>query len=113
MKLTDKDLQFLATLRRLLDDHDLHVEQRDTYLRLRQNYGEAIHSAFRMTRQGVRWRFQRVMDMYISAFQTIVAIERILGADLRDKAIRVSQRRHDQVPAEDGETGPSGRDLNG
>jgi len=30
-------------------------------------YGDHIHRAFKMTRQGVRWRFQRLLgDIYIS-----------------------------------------------
>jgi len=29
---------------------------------LRGTYGEKIHRAFRMSRQGVRWRFWRVLN---------------------------------------------------
>ena len=48
-----------------------------------------------MTRQGVRWRFWRLFnDIYISAFATILFIERVCGTRLRDHAIRISRERH-------------------
>jgi len=96
VKLTENDLIFLKTLKQLLEHKDLRVEHHPGYLRLRHNYGEHIESSFRMTRQGVRWRFQRAMDMYISAFQTILTIERILGTEVRDLAVKVSRERHEQ-----------------
>ncbi|MFN3166403.1 MAG: hypothetical protein ACE37H_04990 [Phycisphaeraceae bacterium] len=94
MKLTEKDITFLSTLKRLVDHADLHVVRRGNRLVLRQNYGDHIESNFRMTRQGVRWRFQRTMDMYISAFQTILLIEQTLGAEMRELAIAASRARH-------------------
>ena len=37
-----------------------------------------------MSRQGVRWRFQRLLgDVYVSAFESILFIERTLGPQLR------------------------------
>jgi len=49
---------------------------------------------FKMTRQGVRWRFQRVFsDIYISAFESILAIEKTFGSELREYAIRISRER--------------------
>lgn len=95
MKLTDKDIAFLGTLKRLMDHADLRVERRRDLLILRQNYGDHIESNFRMSRQGVRWRFQRIMDMYISAFQSILLIEQTLGSDVREMAIAASRSRHD------------------
>ena len=42
---------------------------------LRGTYGDKIYKAFRMTRQGVRWRFRRVLnDIYVSAFETILLV---------------------------------------
>ena len=36
---------------------------------LRGAYGDRVHQAFRMTRQGVRWRFRRLFnEVYVSAF---------------------------------------------
>jgi len=61
---------------------------------LRGTYGEKISRFFRMTRQGVRWRFQRVFnDMYISAFLTILFIEKNFGSHLREHAVRISKER--------------------
>ena len=98
MKLTEKDRQFLELLRELLEARDLSVDlkvDRPSYMVLRGTYGEKIHRAFRMTRQGVRWRFQRIFnDIYVAAFSTILLIERTFGTSLRDHAIRISKERH-------------------
>ena len=107
MKLTQKDKEFLETLKRLLESEDLSVEfkpGRPGYMVLRGTYGERIHQAFRMTRQGVRWRFARIMDQYISSFESILFIERIFGTQLREHAIRISKERYAlrQQIAEDG-----------
>jgi hypothetical protein len=62
---------------------------------LRGTYGEKIHETFRMSRQGVRWRFQRLFnDVYVSAFTTILFIEKTFGPGLREHAIRISQERY-------------------
>ena len=62
---------------------------------LRGTYGDKIYRAFRMTRQGVRWRFWRIYnDMYISAFEALLFIETTFGTQLRDHAIRISRERH-------------------
>jgi hypothetical protein len=59
---------------------------------LRGTYGQKVHETFRMTRQGVRWRFARLFnDVYVSAFETILFIEKIFGSQLREHAIRISQ----------------------
>ena len=88
MKLTQKDKTFLETLKQLMDSKDIRVElkpDRPSYMVLRGTYGEKIHRAFRMTRQGVRWRFWRVLnDIYVSAFTTILFIEKTFGTQLRD-----------------------------
>jgi hypothetical protein len=63
---------------------------------LKGTYGEKTHQAFRMTRQGVRWRFQRLFNnVYVSAFETILFIERIFGPELREHAIRISKERYE------------------
>ncbi|MEX2389223.1 MAG: hypothetical protein WD534_15200 [Phycisphaeraceae bacterium] len=98
MKLTEKDKQFLETLRHLVAERDLWIElrlDRPSYMVLRGTYGEQVHQAFRMSRQGVRWRFQRIFnDIYVSAFETILFIEKAFGTELRDDAVRISQERH-------------------
>ena len=98
MKLTSKDKEFLDNLRRLMDSKDLWVELRaghPSYMVLRGTYGQAVHKTFRMTRQGVRWRFQRLFnDVYVSAFETILFLEKAFGTGQRDHAIRISRERY-------------------
>lgn len=98
MKLTEKDKAFLETLRQLMESRDLRVElkvDRPSRMVLRGNYGERIHQAFHTTRQGVRWRFGRLFnDIYVSAFETILFIEKVFGTQLRDHAIRISRERY-------------------
>ncbi len=98
MKLTEKDKEFLTHLKVLIESRDLSVElkiDRLSYMVLRGTYGEKIHKTFRMTRQGVRWRFQRLFgDMYVSAFETILMIEKSFGTHLRDYAVRISSDRY-------------------
>jgi len=81
-----------------MESKDLWVElkpDRPSYMVLRGTYGEKIHRAFRITRQGVRWRFQRLLsDIYVSAFETILFIEKTFGTQLREYAIRISQERY-------------------
>ncbi|MBK8269889.1 MAG: hypothetical protein IPK83_16995 [Planctomycetes bacterium] len=69
---------------------------RPSYLVLKGTYGQKFSEAFGMSRQGVRWRFQRALsNVYVSAFETILYIERILGPDLREHAIRISRERYE------------------
>ncbi len=81
-----------------MESKDLWVElKRDTpsYMVLRGTYGDRVYRSFRMSRQGVRWRFRRVYnDIYVSAFETILFIERIFGTHLREYAIRISKERY-------------------
>lgn len=98
MKLTQKDKAFLAGLKRLIESANLTVELcpgEPSRMVLRGTYGQKVHDTFGMTRQGVRWRFQRVFgDIYVSSFETILFIERIFGTQLRDHAIRISRERY-------------------
>lgn len=97
MKLTLKDKDFLERLRILLDSKDLAIELKyDGFKRmiLRKNYGEKIESAFNLTRQGVRWRFQRLFnEIYISAYECIYMVESLFGTDLRHKAMEIARER--------------------
>ena len=97
MKLTEKDKTFLETLKQLMESRDLSVELKPDHpsrMVLRGTYGERIHKAFRMTRQGVRWRFWRLFnDIYVSAFETILFVEKTFGTHLRDHAVRISKER--------------------
>ena len=98
MKLTEKDKTFLEVLKKLMESKDLWVELKPgnpSYMVLRGTYGEKIHRTFRMTRQGVRWRFWRVFnEAYVAAFESILTIEKIFGTELRDHAIRISRERY-------------------
>ena len=98
MKLTEKDKQFLEHLKRLMESRELSVELRPghpSYMVLRGTYGEKVHQAFGTSRQGVRWRFQRLLgDVYVSSFESILLIERTFGTQLRDHAVRISQERY-------------------
>ena len=63
---------------------------------LKGTYGEKIHKTFRMTRQGVRWRFYRLFNqVYVDAFSTILMIEKIFGIELREHAVRISKERYE------------------
>jgi len=97
MKLTVKDKDFLAQLRALLDSRELSIELKKDGLKrlvLRQNYGERIEAAFGMTRQGVRWRFQRLFnEIYISAYSTIFWVESNFGTELRHMALEIAKER--------------------
>ncbi|MFC1604494.1 hypothetical protein ACFL5F_05645 [Planctomycetota bacterium] len=67
---------------------------RPSYMVLKGTYGEKIHKTFRMTRQGVRWRFQRLFcHVYVEAFETILMIEKTFGTELREYAVRISRER--------------------
>jgi hypothetical protein len=99
MKLTEKDRVFLETLKKLMELKELWVElrpDRPSYIVLKGTYGDRVHEAFRMSRQGVRWRFHRLFnEVYVSAFETILFIERIFGPELREHAIRISKERYE------------------
>lgn len=99
MKLTEKDKTFLENLKKLMESKDLWVELkpgRPSYMVLKGTYGEKIHKTFRMTRQGVRWRFQRLFNhIYVEAFETILMIEKTFGTELREYAVRISKERYE------------------
>jgi len=81
-----------------MESKDLWVELKPgqpSYMVLRGTYGEKVYRAFRMTRQGVRWRFWRIYnDIYISAFEALLFVETTFGTQLRDHAIRISKERY-------------------
>jgi hypothetical protein len=81
-----------------MESKDLSVElkpDKPSYMVLRGTYGEKIYKAFRMSRQGVRWRFHRLFNgVYVEAFETILFIEKIFGPQLREHAVRISKERY-------------------
>jgi hypothetical protein len=98
MKLTEKDKKFLKDLKQLIDSGELWIElkmARPSYMVLKGTYGQKLHSVFQMSRQGVRWRFQRVFgEIYVSAFESILTIEKTFGSSLRDNAVKISRQRY-------------------
>lgn len=97
MKLTEKDAAFLAKLRELVEEKELRIELKDAgykYLVLRQNYGDRVESVFGLSRQGVRWRFQRLFSqIYVEAYVTILWVESNFGTELRAMAMAVAKER--------------------
>ncbi len=85
-------------LSQLMESKDLSVELKPdnpSRMVLCGTYGEEIHKAFRVTRQGLRWRFQHLFgDIYIRAFETILLVEKTFGTQLREYAIRISKERY-------------------
>ena len=98
MKLSRKDKEFLERLNELVDDGTVWIER--TYeepLRfiLRGNYGNHVEDRFKLTRQGVRWRFWRLFnEMYVSAYETIIFIEKHLGTGYRQDALVIAHARY-------------------
>jgi hypothetical protein len=96
MKLTVKDKEFLERLRKLFEEKQLDIElKREGFKRLvlRRNYGDKIESCFGMTRQGIRWRFQHLSEMYVNAYETVYWLESLFGTELRQKAIEIARER--------------------
>ena len=88
----------MEKLKKLMDSKDLHVELKPggpSRMVLKGTYGEKIHKAFDVTRQGVRWRFQHIFGKtYVEAFEAILFIEKNFGTQLREHAIRISKERY-------------------
>lgn len=97
MKLTNKDKEFLDRLKAMFARKELSVEINSEGLKrmvLRQNYGDKVEAAFGMTRQGVRWRFNRLFnEIYVNAYITILWVESNFGIELREKAMEIATER--------------------
>ena len=97
MRLTTKDKAFLENLRRMTDDGELSIEFREDGIKriiLRQNYGAKIARHFGMSRQGVRWRFQRLFNKgYAESYERIFWFESLFGTGLRHYAIAMAKQR--------------------
>ncbi len=82
-----------------MDEKALWIELAEDgikHLVLRQNYGDRIESVFGLSRQGVRWRFQRIFsEIYVSAYETILWIESKFGTELRSKAMEIAKQRYE------------------
>ena len=97
MKLSRKDKEFLDRLKELLEEGSVWIErtyETPIHFVLCGNYGDRVERLFKLTRQGVRWRFWRLFnDMYVSAYETIIFIERHLGPDYRQDALVIAHER--------------------
>ena len=97
MKFTCKDKDFLERLKKLLDEKELAIELKEDGIKrlvLRQNYGDKVEKTFNMSRQGVRWRFYRLMnEIYLSAYESIFWIESNFGTELRQMAMEIARER--------------------
>jgi hypothetical protein len=97
LKLTVKDKDFLEKLKGLLEEKDLKIDLKEDGIKrfvLRENYGDKIEKAFNMTRQGVRWRFQRLFnDIYPSAYEVVYYLEAHFGTGLRSQALEIAKER--------------------
>jgi len=97
VKLTNKDKEFLERLQALLQEKEMSVDLKEDVIKkmvLIHNYGVKVESAFGVTRQGVRWRFQRLFnEIYVSAYETIYLIETRFGTELRNMAIEIAKER--------------------
>ena len=97
MRLTTKDKAFLETLRRMLDEGELSIEFREDGIKrivLRQNYGAKVAQRFGVSRQGVRWRFQRLFCQgYVETYERLFWFEALFGIRLRHYAIAMAKQR--------------------
>ena len=85
-------------MKKLMETKDLWVELKPdmpSCMVLKGTYGEKIHKIFRVSRQGVRWRFYRLFNqVYVEAFETILFLEKAFGTQLREYAIKISKERY-------------------
>ena len=97
MKINRKDKEFLERLKQLIDQDAVWIErtfESPLYFVLRGNYGDRVERMFKLTRQGVRWRFWRLFnDIYVSAYETIIFIEKQLGTEFRQDALVIAHDR--------------------
>ena len=97
MKLTNKDKEFLERLKALYETKELAIELKQDGLKrfvLRKNYGDRIEETFGITRQGIRWRFQRLFNViYPEAYEAIYFIESLFGTELRQKVLAIARER--------------------
>jgi len=96
MKLTIKDKDFLERLKRLLEEKELRIDLKEDGVKrfvLCQNYGDKVEKVFGMTRQGVRWRFHHLTEMYIGAVEALYFLESNFGTELRPMALEIARER--------------------
>ena len=97
MRLSQKDKEFLERLKELVDQDVLWIERTmDQPMRfvLKGNYGTRVEQKFGISRQGVRWRFERLFNqLYVDSFAVLVFIEKLLGPQYRQDALIIAHDR--------------------
>lgn len=97
MRLSQKDAEFLERLKELTDENVLWIERtmnQPFRFILRGNYGTHVEQRFGISRQGVRWRFERLFNqLYVDSFAVLVFIEKMLGTQLRQDALIIAHDR--------------------
>ena len=97
MRLSGKDKEFLERLAELLAEDVVWIDRtsgQPSRFVLRGNYGSHVEDRFGLTRQGVRWRFQRLFnDLYVDSFAVLLFIEKQLGAQFRKDALVIAHER--------------------
>ena len=97
MRLSEKDKEYLERLRELVDADVVWIERtlnHPSRFVLRGNYGSRVEERFGLTRQGVRWRFQRLFnDLYVESFAVLLFIEKQLGPQFRQDALIIAHER--------------------
>ncbi len=95
--LSAKDKDFLERLNELLKADVVWIERtpsQPSRFVLRGNYGSRVEEKFGLTRQGVRWRFQRLFnDLYVDSFAVLLFIEKQLGPQFRQDALVIAHER--------------------
>ena len=97
MRLSQKDKEFLERLKELVDTDVVWIERTSSQpsrFVLRGNYGRRVEGRFGLTRQGVRWRFQRLFnELYVDSFAVLLFIEKLLGTQFRQDALIIAHER--------------------
>lgn len=97
MRLSAKDEEFLERLKELMDEDVLWVERttdQPSRFVLKGNYGTHVEQRFGISRQGVRWRFERLFNqLYVDSFAVLVFIEKLLGSQFRQDALIIAHDR--------------------
>lgn len=97
MRLSAKDQDFLERLKELMDEDVLWIERamdQPSRFMLKGNYGTHVEQRFGISRQGVRWRFERLFNqLYVDSFAVLVFIEKLLGPQFRQDALIIAHER--------------------
>jgi len=84
-------------LRKLLEDRSLEVVLKTdgrSRMVLRGRYGDKLGQHLHLTRQGVYWRFDHILNQeYVRAYETVYWLESTFGTSLREYALSIARER--------------------